>query len=119
MSIEPFDSQGGVPSRHILIDRDDPFGETLAKIWEMHERKGADYAADSDQFSNFRDTSDLMALDRFSAVESAWFNILQKVVRIKSLRRNGRLDDPANEAVTDTYLDLAVYAVICYTLSQE
>lgn len=41
----------------------------------------------------------------------------QKLARLTSLRQNGRMADPANEAVADTYLDLAVYAVITYAIA--
>jgi hypothetical protein len=55
-----------------------------------------------------------MGLAGFGPVEAALFNITQKLSRLKSLRENGRMDDPQNEAVADTYLDLAVYGVLCY-----
>jgi hypothetical protein len=61
----------------------------------------------------------MLGVPGFSARESALFNILQKVARIKSLRANGRMDNPNNESVVDTVLDLAVYSVIYLALNKE
>jgi hypothetical protein len=35
---------------------------------------------------------------------------------LKSLRQNGRMDNPQNEAEQGTYLDLAVHAVLAYAI---
>jgi hypothetical protein len=52
-------------------------------------------------------------------VEAGLFNVTQKLARLKSLRQNGRMGDPKNEAVLDTYLDLAVYGVLVYAMARE
>lgn len=98
----------------VTLDPDDPFDAALIPIVQTNRKKRKDYALDGDAFSSFTDTSSLMAMDGFEAREAAYFNMLQKVVRLKSLRANGRFDDPQNEAVEDTFLDLAVYGVITY-----
>jgi len=103
----------------VTLDPDDPFDAALIPIVQTNRRKRADYARDGDPFSSFRTSSDLIGLAGFGAVEAALFNITQKLSRLKSLRENGRMDDPQNEAVADTYLDLAVYGVLCYALSRE
>jgi hypothetical protein len=61
----------------------------------------------------------VIAVDGFGPADAALFNVVQKVMRLRSLRANGRMDDPANEATADTYLDLAVYAIIALALSRE
>ena len=92
----------------VTLDPSDPFDAALIPIVQTNRRKRADYAKDGDPFSSFRTSSDLLGLAGFGPVEAALFNITQKLSRLKSLRENGRMDDPQNEAVADTYLDLAV-----------
>jgi hypothetical protein len=101
----------------ITLNMDDGFERAVAGMIETNRRKRQDYAQDGDPYSNFRDTAELMGIDAFTMLDSARFNIAQKVVRLKSLRQNGR--PPNNETVQDTYLDLAVYAVILYSMSLE
>jgi hypothetical protein len=61
----------------------------------------------------------LLGLTGFSPTEAAHFNSTQKLRRLKSLRENGRMDYPQNEAVSDTYLDLAVYGVLAYAIYMQ
>lgn len=104
----------------VVLNPEDPFDAALIPIVETNRRKRRDYAHDSDPFSNFRTTSAMMAMgESFGPIESALFNIHQKVARIQSLRANGRLTDAANESVDDTFLDLAVYSIIAYALKRE
>lgn len=103
----------------VCLDPNDPFDSALIPIVLTNRRKRADYAKDGDPFSNFRDTSSLFGLEGFGPVEAALFNLFQKVTRLRSLRMNGRMKETQNEAVIDTYLDLAVYAVIVYALAME
>jgi hypothetical protein len=60
-----------------------------------------------------------MGFEGFGPADAALFNVTQKLARLKSLRQNGRMDDPQNEAVADTYLDLAVYAVLAFAMARE
>jgi hypothetical protein len=101
----------------VTLDPDDPFDAALIPIVQTNRLKRADYARDGDPFSSFRTSSDLLGLTGFGPVEAALFNITQKLSRLKSLRENGRMDDPQNEAVIDSYLDLAVYGVLCFALA--
>lgn len=101
----------------LTLDSQDPFERAVIDLVEMNRRKRADYATDDDVFSNFRSTSDWAGFDY--AWESALFNCAQKLERVKSLRENGRLEEPANEAVLDTVLDNAVYGIIAYALALE
>jgi hypothetical protein len=101
----------------VTLDPDDPFDAALIPILQTNRRKRADYARDGDPFSSFRTSSSLLGLTGFGPVEAGLFNITQKLSRLKSLRENGRMDDPQNEAVADTYLDLAVYGVLVYAMA--
>ena len=103
----------------IKLDPDDPFDNVLIDIVNMNRRKRKDYAADSDIFSNFRDSASNLGLEGFGPAEAAYQLLLTKVARLRSLRINGRMEDPSNESVLDTYLDLAVYAVIVLALVKE
>lgn len=101
------------------LDPNDPFDKVVIDMVNMNRKKRRDYAADSDPFSNFRDTARNMALEGFGPAEAAYTLLLTKVSRLRSLRANGRMEDTANESVLDTYLDLSVYAVILLALVKE
>lgn len=101
------------------LDANDPFDSAVIKLVAMNRKKRADYAADSDWASNFRDVASNLAMSGFGPAESALVLLLTKVARLRSLRLNGRMDDPNNESVLDTYLDLAVYAIIVFALISE
>ena len=101
------------------LDPSDPFDKVIINMVSMNRKKRRDYAADSDPFSNFRDTARNMALDGFGPAEAAYALLLTKISRLRSLRANGRMEDTANESVLDTYLDLAVYSVILLALVKE
>lgn len=103
----------------ITLDPDDPFDAALIPIVKTNRAKRKDYAKDGDPFSNFKTTAAMLGLDGFGPAESAYFNVLQKIARLQSLRMNGRMADTANESVLDTYLDLAVYGVILYAIVLE
>lgn len=99
-----------------VLDPNDPFESVLIEMVSVNRAKRKDYALDGSPFTNFQFTAFGLGIDGFGPVESAIFNCLQKLARLQSLRVNGRIDDPENESVTDTYLDLAVYAVIAYAI---
>lgn len=103
----------------LLLNGDDPFERAVMDIVEMNRRKRKDYADDDDPFSNFKDSAFILALDGFGQTEAVLFNIAQKVARLRSLRRNGRMGMTFNESVQDTYLDLAVYSVILYAMVEK
>jgi hypothetical protein len=107
------------PQNKTTLDPNDPFDAALIPIVETNRRKRKDYAKDGDPFSNFKVTSQGMGMAGFGPTEAAIFNVLQKLARLQSLRTNGRLRDTANEAVIDTYLDLAVYAIIAYAIALQ
>lgn len=100
----------------ITLNREDEIERVVFDIVAMNRRKRRDYALDTDPLSNFMQTADAMGLEGFTPVEAAEFNVVQKEVRLRALRANGRMDDPANESVEDTLLDRAVYAVLVLAL---
>lgn len=100
----------------VTLNPDDPFERVVMDIVQTNRRKRKDYAVDGSPFSNFDTTAAGLGIEGFGAKESAIFNVLQKLARLSSLRANGRLDDPQNESVEDTYLDLAVYSIIAYAI---
>jgi hypothetical protein len=106
-------------NQHISLNPHDPFEAALISIVETNRRKRRDYAEDGSPFSNFQETSSRLGMDGFGARESALFNVLQKLARLTSLRKNGRMNDTANETVDDTFLDLAVYAIITYAIHMQ
>jgi hypothetical protein len=103
----------------ITLDPNDPFDAALIPIVQTNRKKRADYAKDGNPFDNFETSSALLGLEGFGPTESALFNVTQKLARLKSLRQNGRMDDLQNEAVADTYLDLAVYGVLAYAIHRS
>ena len=102
-----------------VLNPADPFDKVIIDIVNMNRKKRSDYAADGDIFSNFRDTAHNLGLEGFGPAEAAATLLLTKVARLRSLRINGRMADPANEPVLDSYLDLAVYAIIVLALVKE
>ena len=107
------------PIQGIVLDPGDPFESALIQMVQTNRAKRRDYAVDGSPFSNFEETAAGMNMQGFGPIESSLFNVLQKLARIRSLRANGRVNDPANESVLDTYLDLAVYAVITYAIAKQ
>lgn len=100
----------------VSLNPDDPFERVIIDMVETNRRKRADYAVDGSPWSNFDDVANSLGITGFAPVDSANFNIEQKSARLRSLRKNGRMDDPANESVADTYLDRAVYSVIALAM---
>lgn len=101
------------------LDPNDPFDKVILKMVEVNRAKRRDYALDGGFDSNFTDVAFNLGIDDFGNVESAYVLLLTKVARIRSLRKNGRMEDPSNESVVDTFVDLANYAVLCLAMIQE
>lgn len=100
----------------VALNPNDPFERVIMDMVATNRRKRADYAVDGNPWSNFDDTANALGIDGFTPVDSVNFNIEQKSARLRSLRKNGRMQDPRNESVTDTYLDRAVYSVIALAM---
>lgn len=87
----------------------------LKEMADLHERKAAGYAGDDpDVWRNFRGTEAFGV----PAHVGALIRLSDKYLRVQSLLR-----DPANErvgeAIEDTLMDLAAYALITVCLLRE
>jgi hypothetical protein len=97
----------------VIVKRGHPrFYELITEICELHDRKNADYAKDSDPLSNFRQA------EGFGI--PAWKGVLvrmsDKWSRIQELS-NGK--SPQNESLRDSLIDLAVYSLIDVILLED
>lgn len=97
----------------LILDPTDPFEQVLISMVQTNRKKRADYAIDGSPWSNFEFTASVLDIQ---PEDAAIHNVAQKLARLQSLRANGRTKQTANEAVADTYLDLAVYAVIALAI---
>lgn len=85
--------------------------DTIANIFR---KKNADYANAESWRSNFLDVAKQQGITDLDACDTL---IAVKQARLRSLRANGA--KPKNEAVEDTYLDRATYAVIALAMLIE
>lgn len=96
-------------SRHPSSER---FHALLREAGEMHDRKQKDYGTDVDPFANVRASTEW----GLPAWVGAGIRMNDKMRRLQSFVKNGRLE---NESITDTFMDLAVYALIGLALYEE
>lgn len=106
-----------VPPEQTVLDPSSAFERALITMVATARKKRADYASDADEFSNFRDQADFADFE--SPALAALYQVVSKLTRVKALRRNGRMAETANEAVDDTFLDIAVYAVLAHAMWLE
>ena len=88
------------------------FHELLREAGEMHDRKQADYGRDDDPFANVRGSTNW----NMPAWVGAMVRAEDKIRRLQTYARKGSLE---NEGVKDSFMDLAVYALIAYVLFEE
>jgi hypothetical protein len=98
-----------VSAQHPLSRR---FHEVLKNVAEMHDRKSKDYGRDEDPFANVRAATEFGV----PAWLGAAIRMNDKMRRLQAFATRGEL---ANEGVEDSFLDLAVYAVIGLILFEE
>lgn len=95
--------------RHPLSVR---FHQLLKIAGDLHDIKQLDYGAANDPFANVRGSRDFGV--------RPWVGALlrgnDKMKRLQKLAREGNL---ANEPAVDSFLDLAVYAIIGLVLFEE
>lgn len=99
----------------ICLDPTDPFEAAVIDMVEMNRRKRADYASAQDIFRNFVRVSSAMDMAEYTPLEDILAMTIRKAMRIVNLR--GRL--PENEAVQDSWIDLAVYATLGYAYTKQ
>ncbi|MCC6743441.1 MAG: DUF1599 domain-containing protein [Acidobacteria bacterium] len=88
------------------------FHELLAEAGLLHDRKQADYGAGSDPFANVRASTEW----GIPAWVGAMVRLSDKVRRLQSLATKGHL---VNEAALDSFMDIAVYALIAHVLYEQ
>lgn len=91
------------------------FMELLDVMKDIHIKKNAGYCGDSpDAFKNFRQAE----LFGISAFQGCLVRMSDKFMRVANLSKNAEADQ-VGEAITDTLLDLANYAIIAICLYEE
>ncbi len=85
---------------------------------EIHDRKNADYATNSDPFSNFRacEGGGVPVLDGVLARASDKWS---RFTNLHAKERHGIVAAVSEETLEDTLLDLANYALIYVCLRRE
>lgn len=86
--------------------------DAIGKLHDIADAKRADYGNDEHPFANILQSEEFDVPAWLSAV----IRLNDKVTRIKSFRRNGRL---RNESLEDSLLDIANYALIALALLDE
>lgn len=92
------------------------FNSLLDRMRATHDKKSADYASDSDPFSNFRYAAQVA--ESFTGVNQVFATLIAvKLARLAQLH-GGKV--PNNESIEDSHLDLATYCAIwsSYQLSE-
>lgn len=101
------------------LKKTDPFEAILLEMVETHRKKKADYEKDPGAAynTNFDEVAREIPLSDYNAVIDCFTMIVRKIKRITNLLEPGR--EPANEAIDDSMLDLAVYAVLLLQLQRR
>jgi hypothetical protein len=96
-----------------IFSKGDPrFHGALVRMGRLHDRKQADYGQSHDPFANVRGSADWGIAPWVGAMVRA----NDKLRRLQKYAKEGKL---ANESAEDSFLDLAVYAIIAYVLHKE
>lgn len=102
-------SQDARQARHPNSAR---FHEILSELGDLHDRKQRDYGRGDDPFANVRGSIEWGMPGWVGAMVRA----NDKIKRLQQYAREGKL---ANEGVADSFMDLAVYAVIAMVLWEQ
>lgn len=97
------------PTRHPNSQR---FHDYLKEAGDLHDQKQRDYGHSDDPFANVRASSDW----GFPPWVGAMMRLNDKVKRLQTLARTGNL---SNEGAIDSFMDIAVYAIIARVLFEE
>ncbi len=105
------------PQHTSVITREEgkvKFHTALEKMREVHDKKSQDYANEKDRYSNFEYAA------KFAGVTvDQVFAVLIGVKEARLLELSAAGKTPVNEAIEDTRLDAAVYAVLRYSYHQK
>lgn len=89
--------------------------DLLDKMKELHIKKNAGYSGDSqDRWANFRESEGFGV----TSILGVLVRMSDKWIRIKNLIKNPN-NEQVGEAITDTLMDLASYALITICLINE
>jgi hypothetical protein len=94
------------------IGGDPRFHALLKKIGDLHDKKQQDYGAPGDPFANVRSSAEAGVKPWVGAL----IRLNDKVHRLQQFAKKGTL---ANESAEDSFMDIAVYALIGLVLYQE
>ena len=86
------------------------FDESVKKMIELREKKGQDYATDSNPFSNFDVTEFGISLFNNERDKTFVWPIFTKLARLASLLNSNRI--PNNESIDDSLIDIANYVLL-------
>ena len=89
------------------------FRSALDEVWQMHMSKSHDYGSSEDPLANIRNGAAFVDIEPWRA---AMVRLSDKVTRLATFNRTGELN---HEAVEDSLLDLASYALLCLVLRRE
>lgn len=90
------------------------FHSLLKKMADMHDKKSADYATDTNYYSNFENA----AISASTSVDAVFRTMIGiKLARLAELQGKGKT--PKNESVMDSLIDLAVYATLYASYYEE
>lgn len=92
----------------ITLNPEDSFEAVLIDMVTLQRSKRADYASETDTLSNFRFVANMMPIKEYSVLTDIYSMVIRKVGRIANLWSRV----PQNEAVRDSWMDLAVYAIL-------
>ena len=89
-----------------------PFMQVVDEIVAMHNKKSKDYGRDTDPFANVRASEDFGI--------AGWIGTAIRMNdKMRRLQKASQGEKLANESIEDSFLDLAVYAIIGLCLLRE
>lgn len=98
---------------NLELDGSNPFDAMLIKMKQMRDMKAHDYD-DTDGYANIR-TSEELGIAPWIGVT---LRLNDKMQRLKKFARTGEVK-VKDESVLDTFLDVAVYAIIGHIMFEE
>lgn len=94
------------------LESEDRFEDIINEISELHYRKSLDYGTEEDPYNNIRHSADWGLPPWMGAM-------IRANDKIHRIQRYAKASTLANESVRDSFLDLAVYAIIALILWEE
>lgn len=101
-----------MPTARLVHKGSERFHAILKEMGELHDKKQQDYGSSSDPFANVRASEEWGPVPWVGAMIRA----TDKLRRLQTFARKGTL---ANEGARDSFIDLAVYAIIALVLYEE